>query len=104
MAQTSPATPLSLKLFGNLQGFYIREARRFEEWLLLERERWQQLASRGFEQLTLIYANSDMLDEGVATARHLLHIDPLRERSQQLHMRLLARQGHLHAALQVTSV
>ena len=83
-----------------LQGFYVRDARRFEEWLLLERERWQQLALRGFEQLTLIYANHDMLDEGVFTAHKLIQLDPLREHSQQLHMRLLARQGHLHAALQ----
>lgn len=83
-----------------LQGFHIRDARRFEEWLLIERERWQRLALRGFEQLALAYASQQKLDEGVTAARRLVQLDPLREHAQQLQMRLLARQGHPHAALQ----
>ena len=96
----SLATALAAYRAPFLQGFYMRDARRFEAWLLIERERWQRLALRGFEQLALYYASQEMLDDGVAAAQRLVQLDPLREQSQQLQMRLLARQGHSHAALQ----
>jgi predicted ATPase/DNA-binding SARP family transcriptional activator len=83
-----------------LAGLFLRDARRFEEWLLVVRERWQQLALRGLHQLALHQFSYGDLPAAERTAHQLVELDPLRERSQQLLLRVLARQGHGNAALQ----
>ena len=83
-----------------LAGLFLRDARRFEEWLLVVRERWQQQAMRGLHQLALHQFSHGDLAAAAQTAHQLVALDPLRERSQQLLLRVLARQGHSNAALQ----
>ncbi|MCA9897126.1 MAG: tetratricopeptide repeat protein [Ardenticatenaceae bacterium] len=83
-----------------LAGLFLRDARRFEEWLLVARERWQQQALRGLHQLALHQFSFGDLSAAAQTAHKLVELDPLRERSQQLLLRVLARQGHSNAALQ----
>ncbi len=83
-----------------LAGLFLRDARRFEEWLLVARERWQQQALRGLHQLALHQFSHGDLPAAIQTAQRLVALDPLRERSQQLLLRVLARQGHSNAALQ----
>ena len=80
--------------------FYLRDARRFEEWLLVARERWQQMALRGLHQLALHQFSFGDLPAAARSANRLVELDPLRERSQQLLLRVLARQGHSNLALQ----
>ena len=83
-----------------LAGLFLRDARRFEEWLLVAREQWQQRALRGLHQLALHQFSFGDLPAAARMAHKLVELDPLRERSQQLLLRVLARQGHSNAALQ----
>ncbi|MCA9956870.1 MAG: bacterial transcriptional activator domain-containing protein, partial [Anaerolineales bacterium] len=83
-----------------LAGLFLRDARRFEEWLLVARERWQQQVLHGLHQITLHQFSFGDLPAAEKTAHKLVELDPLRERSQQLLLRVLARQGHSNAALQ----
>ncbi|MCB8928684.1 MAG: tetratricopeptide repeat protein [Ardenticatenaceae bacterium] len=83
-----------------LAGLFLRDARRFEEWLLVAREQWQQQALRGLHQLALHQFSFGDLPAAARMAHKLVELDPLRERSQQLLLRVLARQGHSNAALQ----
>ena len=83
-----------------LAGMFLRDARRFEEWLLVARERWQQQALRGLHQLVQHQLNFGDLPAAAQMAHKLVELDPLRERSQQLLLRVLARQGNSNAALQ----
>lgn len=82
-----------------LQGFYIRESPRFEEWVLLEQERLRRLAVTALQQLTRFYLEQRDLARGIDKATRLFEIDPLNELTQQQMMQLLAQNGEHHAAL-----
>jgi predicted ATPase/DNA-binding SARP family transcriptional activator len=82
-----------------LAGFHIRGSRSFEEWALLERERLHRLAVEGLDDLVEYYLNSGRCKQGLEQAERLLNMDPLREKSHQQVMLLLARCGERTAAL-----
>ena len=83
-----------------LDGFYLRESLGFEEWAILERERYQRTA------VTLLWHLIDLtMLEGdyIAALRHvdtLLRFDNLSERAHRARMLILARTGQHNAALQ----
>lgn len=82
-----------------LAGFHIRGNRSFEEWALLEQERLHRLAVEGLDDLVEYYLNSGRCKQGLEQAQRLLSLDPLREKSHQRVMLLLARCGERTAAL-----
>jgi len=82
-----------------LQGFYVRAAPAFEEWMLLERERLKDMALRALQTLTRYYAARRDYASGLECASRLLALDPWREEAHQQMMRLLAQTGQRSAAL-----
>ena len=82
-----------------LSGFFVDEAPGFEEWQLMERERLRSLAIQAMHQLSAYYVQQHLVGPGLLVARRLINIEPWREESHQLLMRLLAWDGQIRAAL-----
>jgi len=83
-----------------LQGVYLRESSRFEEWASLTRERLRLAALSALENLIDFYKRCGAYPKGIRAAQRLLQFDPLREESHRELMTLLARNGQRQAALQ----
>lgn len=83
-----------------LEGLAVGEAR-FEEWLLVERERFRELAVEGLAKLLAHHtqAGATETEHAIQTATRLLALDPLQEVVHRALMRLYARQGRRGAAL-----
>lgn len=82
-----------------LQGFYVRESRGFEEWVLLERERLQRKAIVTLRQLVDKALASGDYAAGLRYVEWLLALDNLSERAHRDKILLLARNGQVNAAL-----
>lgn len=82
-----------------LDGLFVREAA-FEEWLSAERSRVHQLSFPVFQRLSAHQLKSGEQAKSLETARRLLSLDPLRESSHRLLMRILAQSGQRAAAIQ----
>ncbi|MBN1219856.1 MAG: tetratricopeptide repeat protein [Anaerolineae bacterium] len=81
-----------------LAGFFV-DSVPFEEWVLLQRERYHRLALSALAQLTDLHAQRRNYDRAIHYARRLATLDPWREEGCQQLMRLLARAGQYNAAL-----
>jgi DNA-binding SARP family transcriptional activator len=91
----------SLRLYRGefLQGFYLRGGRGFEEWLVLERERWQlqiQDALRELVGAALVQGRHQL---GLAHALRWVELAPLSEVARRQAMLLYARTDQWTAAL-----
>jgi DNA-binding SARP family transcriptional activator len=82
-----------------LEGLYLKEAA-FEEWLGAERTRINDTAYPLFERLAAQKLKDADQATSQAIATELIGIDPLRERSHRLLMRILAQSGQRAAAIQ----
>jgi predicted ATPase/DNA-binding SARP family transcriptional activator len=82
-----------------LQGFYVRDAPAFEDWLTGERERLKTLAVGALQRLAAHYGTRRDPALGLEYARRLLALEPWREEAHQHMMRLLAQAGQRSAAL-----
>lgn len=82
-----------------LQDFAVRSAPLFEEWLLLERERYRQSAIQLLDHLIEKNIESGSIENGIQAANHLIAIDAWREKSHRSLMHLLALHGDRDAAL-----
>jgi DNA-binding SARP family transcriptional activator len=82
-----------------LHGFYLREARDFDEWVTVERERLQKMVLDSLGKLVDWHLAQGAYPEGIDHARRWLQLDPFQERAQQQLMRLLAYSGQQAAAL-----
>ncbi|HIP71079.1 MAG TPA: tetratricopeptide repeat protein [Anaerolineae bacterium] len=82
-----------------LEGFYIREARQFEEWALLQREHLQWQAINALLELLNRAQETYQPKDGIEYAARLLQLDPFNERVHRQLMLFLARDGRRHAAL-----
>ena len=82
-----------------LHGFFLRDARDFDEWVTVERERLQKMVLDGLGKLVEWHLEQGAYRAGIDHARHLLQLDPLQETAQQQLMRLLAYSGQQAAAL-----
>ncbi|GAB4466354.1 MAG: BTAD domain-containing putative transcriptional regulator [Anaerolineales bacterium] len=82
-----------------LEGFHLRDAPEFEDWMLTERARLRELALQALHRLAEIQMNrADYPATLEATAR-LLAFDPWREEAHRQRMSALARAGQRSAAL-----
>jgi TolB-like protein/two-component SAPR family response regulator len=81
-----------------MAGFAIRDAA-FSEWLEAERTRLQDLASAVLYRLGKHYKAAGRYEEALAIARRLLDLNPLREKSHRLIMRIHAKSGDRSQAL-----
>ena len=76
-----------------LTGFGLVDAPEFEEWLLFQREMFHQQALLTFGRLAALYEGQGAYEQGATYAARLLTLDPYRETSQRLVMRLLTLRG-----------
>jgi DNA-binding SARP family transcriptional activator len=90
----------ALYVGGFLEGVFVRESWRLEEWTAVTRERLQQHAIQTRSQLAYTYFYRREYAPAIQHTQALLALDPLREGSHRLLIRLLARDGQLNAAIQ----
>ena len=82
-----------------LEGFYVRNASAFEEWVLSERERFRQMALHALFRLVGHYTAVGNYSRGLDHATRLLALEPWHEEVHQQMMLLLAFSGQRSAAL-----
>ncbi|CAG0941786.1 partial Putative HTH-type transcriptional regulator, partial [Anaerolineae bacterium] len=82
-----------------LDGFHIRDAPEFEEWVLAQRERLREQALRVLHILTTHHTTHGEYARGIDYAQQLLALDPWREEAHRELMLLYARTGQRSAAL-----
>jgi alpha-glucoside transport system substrate-binding protein len=83
-----------------LEGLYLRNAIRFEEWLLFERERLRGQYQAGLEKQLDLHKRQPDYAAVVITAQQLLKLDNLREDWHRALMEAYARLGKRTAALE----
>jgi predicted ATPase len=77
----------------------VRDAPVFEEWLLAQQARLRELALGALHKLALHFARCGDYEQGIATTRRLLEIEPWHEEAHRELILLLARSGQRSAAL-----
>jgi len=82
-----------------LEGFDVRDAAEWDEWLTLERSVWQQRMLDTLERVVEADAAEQDWPAALAYARRALAIDPLQERFHRLVMRVYEQTGDRAAAL-----
>ncbi|MBA3470364.1 MAG: tetratricopeptide repeat protein [Herpetosiphonaceae bacterium] len=84
-----------------LDGFLVREATHFDEWLTSQREHLRQLMENLLYTLGLRYAAAGEANwaKSIAFMTRLLQFDPYREEAYRHLMNILARSGQRTAAL-----
>lgn len=82
-----------------LEGFYVRHAPLFEEWVTGQREGLRRLAGRVFQRLADLHADRDECDVAMDYLARLLALEPWQEEAHRQMMALLARCGQRSAAL-----
>ncbi|MDP1548090.1 MAG: tetratricopeptide repeat protein [Anaerolineales bacterium] len=102
--QGKPASVIltdSLRLYRGdfLEGFHVRDAPEFENWMLTERARLRELALGALHTLTQFHATRGHFTEAMTHASRLLAFDPWREEAHRQLMLLQARTGQISAAL-----
>jgi DNA-binding SARP family transcriptional activator len=98
---TSQALQAALALYRGdlLEGFYVREAPDFEQWLLVQRAHYREMAVNGLQMLAHFYVQQGELPQAIVHTRRLLALEPWREEAHRQLMTLLARSGQRAAAL-----
>ena len=82
-----------------LEGFYVRDAPAFEEWVLPERERLRQKMLQALYRLAAHYTARGHYARGIEYTTRLLTLEPWHEEVHQQMMLLLALSGQRSAAL-----
>jgi predicted ATPase/DNA-binding SARP family transcriptional activator/TolA-binding protein len=82
-----------------LEGFSVRQAVAFEEWVLGERERLRQLVLQALHRLSAALADRGEVATAIEYTNRLLALEPWREEAHRQLMTLLARSGQQSAAL-----
>lgn len=92
----------ALRLYSGdlLAGFYLPDAPRFNEWLIMARERWRLRVLDGYRRLCGAYAEENLWEMGVQAGRRWLALDELDEAALRQLLRLLAAAGRTEAALE----
>ncbi|MGD8585109.1 MAG: BTAD domain-containing putative transcriptional regulator [Chloroflexota bacterium] len=83
-----------------LDGLYLQDSPRFEEWLLLARERLRQQVLEAHNRLCQTYRRQGKLSKALDVARRWSALDPLDEAALRQLMILLVLKGQPNAALQ----
>ncbi len=82
-----------------LEGVFLDDCPEFEQWIMVERERWQQLVLRWLRYLVEAEIERGEYDAAVAHVQRLLAIAPWYEEGHRQSMRLWAMTGQRSAAL-----
>jgi DNA-binding SARP family transcriptional activator len=82
-----------------LEGFLVREAPDFEDWVIAQRTRYRELAFTALHDLVDMQMAAADYGAAIDVATHLLALDPWREEAHRQLMLALARTGRRSAAL-----
>ncbi|MCI0394921.1 MAG: tetratricopeptide repeat protein [Chloroflexi bacterium] len=82
-----------------LDEFSLPNCLQFDEWLLMQRQRFQVQVTAALEQLAAFHERAGRLAEAERATRRLLEYDPLSESAYRQLMRVLARADQRSAAL-----
>lgn len=82
-----------------LAGWAAGRAAAFDDWLIVERQRLQDVALETLYRLAALLAGEGAYGEGIATARRLLALEPWHEEGQRLLIQLLALSGRRAEAI-----
>jgi predicted ATPase/DNA-binding SARP family transcriptional activator len=84
-----------------LEGFYVRDAPAFEEWVLAQRARLRELALQALHTLAVHHTQRGAAGHaaGIDYTTRLLALEPWREEAHRQLMTLLAQSGQRGAAL-----
>ncbi|MBN1657784.1 MAG: AAA family ATPase, partial [Anaerolineae bacterium] len=82
-----------------LEGFHVRDAIEFEEWMAAQRERLRLLAGQALDLLSAYHVRQGQYAEATGYVRLLLTLAPWQEETHRQLMWLLARAGQRSAAL-----
>ncbi len=82
-----------------LDGFHIRQAPLFEEWVMQRRAELRELAIEALADLVEMEMEAGAYETAVKHTRHLLQLDPWREEGHRQLMLALALDGQRSAAL-----
>ncbi len=82
-----------------LEGFYLRDSREFEGWMILQQERLRARVLEAFFRLGASALERGMYDAGLRHTVRALELDPLWEEAHRQQMQLLAASGQRSAAL-----
>jgi DNA-binding SARP family transcriptional activator/predicted ATPase len=91
----------AVQLYGGdfLEGFYVRGAPAFEEWVLPEREQLRQKVQQALHRLAAYYTARGHYSRGIDYTSRLLALEPWHEEVHQQMMLLLTLSGQRSAAL-----
>ena len=82
-----------------LEGFYVREAPDFEQWVLIQRVHYREAVVQGLHTLANWHEQQGDLPQAITHTRRLLTLEPWREEAHRQLMTRLARSGQRAAAL-----
>lgn len=97
LAQLQHAASLSRGMF--LEGFALRGAPAFDDWLRLQRDTWHMCVNEIFDRLSHLQFEAGALASAMETVTRWLVLDPLHEDAYQRLMRLHFASGDRGAAL-----
>jgi DNA-binding SARP family transcriptional activator len=83
-----------------LEGFFLADAPRYMEWLILERERLRRAVLDAHRSLCQVLADEKRFQEGAEAASHWLSIDELDEGALRWQLKFLTANGQITAARQ----
>jgi DNA-binding SARP family transcriptional activator len=99
-AATPHALERAIKFYrGNLLEDFRMSEPPFEKWLVGERERLQRTAVTAFERVVQLRIDTDNNEAAIDSASRLVMIDPTREASHRMLMRLYLETGRRGAAI-----
>ncbi|MEW6241717.1 MAG: BTAD domain-containing putative transcriptional regulator, partial [Chloroflexota bacterium] len=96
---TTLTSSLALYRGDFLEGFHVRDAPEFEDWMLTERARLRELALQALHHLAEIQMSRADYPAALEATSRLLAFDPWREEAHRQRMSALARAGQRSAAL-----
>ena len=97
---TEMDTALSLYEGDLLDSFYLDDAPRFNEWLLLEREKLRQQVTAAYRQICFVYSEQNAWGKGIAVGQRWLALDTFDEEALRHLLQFLAASGQVEVALQ----
>lgn len=108
MSLTSDVVKMDLQLLQNavdlytgdfLEGFHVRNALAFEDWMEDQRTQLHNLATRGMYLLSSQYVKQKQFTNGLTVSKRLLSLAPWHEEAHRHYMISLAKSGQRSSAL-----
>ena len=82
-----------------LEGFFLKESDSFQDWIVIHRERFHQLAADALHALIAYHKRRGEIKQAIVHAQRLAALDPWREETHAALIELLARDNQRSAAL-----